>query len=66
MLAPKPRPGRANLDFHARRRAAGIAGVRSVLPDLLIGAHAQHHAGRLFTLNPLDFTDFPGLVVETL
>lgn len=58
--------GRANADYHARRRAGGAAGSRPVLPDFLIGAHAQHHADRLFTLNPADFADFPQLRVLTL
>ncbi|WP_102125300.1 type II toxin-antitoxin system VapC family toxin [Deinococcus planocerae] len=58
--------GRANADYHARRRAGGAAGIRPVLPDFLIGAHAQHHAHRLFTLNPADFADFPQLRVLTL
>lgn len=58
--------GRANADYHARRRAGGVTGIRPVLPDFLIGAHAQHHAHRLFTLNPADFADFPQLRVLTL
>ncbi|WP_407572727.1 type II toxin-antitoxin system VapC family toxin [Deinococcus altitudinis] len=58
--------GRANTDFHARRRATGVSGARSVLPDLLIGAHAQLQADRLFTLNPRDFSDFPALKIVTL
>ena len=58
--------GRANAAFHARRRATGVSGARSVLPDLLIGAHALVRADRLFTLNPRDFSDFPGLKIITL
>jgi len=58
--------GRANADFHGRRRTGGLAGVRPVLPDLLIGAHALHRADRLFTLNAPDFSDFPALTVVTL
>ena len=58
--------GRANADYHARRRVGGERGVRPILPDLLIGAHALHRADRLFTLNPADFSDFPALKVVTL
>ena len=58
--------GRANADYHARRRAGGASGVRAALPDFLIGAHAQHRADRLFTLGPSDFGDFPALTVVTL
>lgn len=58
--------GRANADYHARRRTGGASGLRPVLPDFLIGAHALHHADRLFTLNAADFGDFPALRVMTL
>ncbi|GMA13946.1 type II toxin-antitoxin system VapC family toxin [Deinococcus metallilatus] len=58
--------GRANADHHARKRAGGERGIRPVLPDFLIGAHALHRADRLFTLNPNDFGDFPALTVVTL
>jgi predicted nucleic acid-binding protein len=58
--------GRANADYHTRRRAGGLAGTRPVLPDLMIGAHALLRADRLFTLNPDDFSDFPALRVVTL
>ena len=58
--------GRANADYHARRRAGGRPGINPVLPDMLIGAHALHRADRLFTLNTADFTDFPPLTVVTL
>ncbi len=58
--------GRANADYHARRRASGATGVRPVRPDFLVGAHAQHRAHRLFTLNASDFGDFPLLTVVTL
>lgn len=58
--------GRANADYHARRRAGGLSGIRPVLPDFLIGAHALLRADRLFTLNPDDFSDFPTLQIITL
>jgi predicted nucleic acid-binding protein len=58
--------GRANADHHARKRLNGERGVRPVLPDFLIGAHALDRADRLFTLNPADFSDFPALNVVTL
>lgn len=58
--------GRANADYHARRRAGGARGIRPILPDFLIGAHALHRADRLFTLNAADFSDFPALKVVTL
>ncbi|WP_424952847.1 type II toxin-antitoxin system VapC family toxin [Deinococcus sp.] len=57
--------GRANAEQHARRRRGGVTGVRPVLPDLLIGAHALHRADRLLTRNADDFSDFPGLEVIT-
>lgn len=55
--------GRANAAYHARRRAGGFQKERPVLPDFLIGAHALHRADRLYTENPADFADFPGLLV---
>lgn len=55
--------GRANADYHARRRAGGHAQVRPVLPDFLVGAHALWRADRLFTENVSDFSDFPALTV---
>ncbi len=58
--------GRANAEYHARRRASGRRGVRPVLPDFLIGAHALWRADRLFTLNLDNFGDFPTLNVITL
>lgn len=58
--------GRTNADHHARKRAGGERGIRPILPDLLIGAHALHRADRLFTLNAVDFSDFPALRVVTL
>lgn len=58
--------GQANAAYHARKRAGGPAGIRPVLPDFLIGAHALYHANRLFTLNTADFKDFPTLNVVTL
>lgn len=58
--------GRANADHHARKRASGERGIRPVLPDFLIGAHALHRADRLFTLNVADFGDFPALTVVSL
>ncbi|WP_407571605.1 type II toxin-antitoxin system VapC family toxin [Deinococcus altitudinis] len=57
--------GRANASQHARRRRGGIPGVRPVLPDLLIGAHALHRADRLLTRNTGDFSDFPALELIT-
>ena len=57
--------GRANAEQHARRRRGGVAGVRPVLPDLLIGAHALHRADRLLTRNAGDFSDFPALQLIT-
>ena len=55
--------GRANADYHARRRAGGFTKGRPVLPDFLIGAHAMHRADRLYTDNAGDFGDFPTLTV---
>ena len=55
--------GRANADYHARRRAGGILKERPVLPDFLVGAHALHRADRLYTENVADFSDFPALTV---
>jgi predicted nucleic acid-binding protein len=55
--------GRANADYHARRRAGGILKERPVLPDFLIGAHALHRADRLYTDNSWDFSDFPRLKI---
>ena len=46
--------------------AGGLSGIRPVLPDFLIGAHALLRADRLFTLNPDDFSDFPTLQIITL
>lgn len=53
--------GRANADYHARRRAKGFLKEKPVLPDFLIGAHALHRADRLYTDNAGDFDDFPAL-----
>ncbi|GBF06878.1 PIN domain protein [Deinococcus aerius] len=58
--------GRANADHHARKRAGGPRGIKPILPDFLIGAHALHHADRLFTLNVADFGDFPTLNIVTI
>ncbi|CAM3574784.1 type II toxin-antitoxin system VapC family toxin [Deinococcus frigens] len=59
--------GRANADYHARRRAGGFPQPRPVLPDFLVGAHALHRADRLYTENVGDFSDFPALtVIEAL
>ena len=59
--------GRANADYHARRRAGGFPQPRPVLPDFLIGAHALHRADRLYTEKIGDFSDFPALtVIEAL
>ncbi|WP_052195567.1 type II toxin-antitoxin system VapC family toxin [Deinococcus radiopugnans] len=59
--------GRANADYHARRRAGGLPQPRPVLPDFLVGAHALHRADRLYTENVGDFSDFPALtVIEAL
>jgi len=55
--------GRANADYHARRRAGGLIKERPVLPDFLVGAHALHRADRLYTENVADFSDFPALTV---
>ena len=55
--------GRANADYHARRRAGGILKERPVLPDFLVGAHALHRADRLYTENVADFSDFPALTM---
>lgn len=58
--------GRANADHHQRKRAGGQRVIKPVLPDFLIGAHALHHADRLFTLNVTDFNDFPTLEIVTI
>lgn len=65
-LAAWAEAGQANAALHARRRAGGQWGMRLVLPDALIGAHALHHADGLFTLNANDFSDFPALKIVTL
>lgn len=65
-LAAWAEAGQANAALHARRRAGGQRGMRPVLPDALIGAHALHHADGLFTLNVADFSDFPTLHIVTL
>lgn len=57
--------GRANAAHHARRRRSGATGVRPVLPDLLIGAHALHRSDQLLTRNAGDFSDFPALEIVT-
>ena len=57
--------GRANAAQHSRRRRGGVSGLRPVLPDLLIGAHALHRADRLLTRNAGDFSDFPALQLIT-
>jgi len=54
--------GRANADYHARRRASGLTKPKPVLPDFLVGAHALHRADRLYTENIGDFSDFPALI----
>jgi predicted nucleic acid-binding protein len=54
---------RAHQDASQRRRASGNLLARRPLPDHLIGAHAQHSANALFTLNTADFSDFPALTV---
>ncbi len=55
--------GRANADYHARRRAGGLTKEKPVLPDFLIGAHALCRADRLYTDNVGDFSDFPKLTI---
>ena len=55
--------GRANADYHARRRVGGFSKPRPVLPDFLVGAHALHRADSLYTENVGDFSDFPALTV---
>lgn len=62
-LAAWAEAGRANAGYHARRRAAGFAKERPMLPDFLVGAHASHRADRLCADNARDFSDFPGLTV---
>ncbi|WP_293915342.1 type II toxin-antitoxin system VapC family toxin [Deinococcus sp.] len=54
---------RAHQDASQRRRASGNPLPRRPLPDHLIGAHAQHRADALLTLNVADFGDFPALTV---
>lgn len=54
---------RAHQDASQRRRASSHLLPRKPLPDHLIGAHAQHRAGRLLTMNVADFGDFPALTV---
>ena len=54
---------RAHQDASQRRRRSGNLAPRRPLPDHLIGAHAQHTADALLTLNTGDFSDFPALTV---
>ena len=54
---------RAHQDASQRRRASGNLLPRKPLPDHLIGAHAQHRADMLLTMNVADFGDFPALTV---
>ncbi len=40
-------------------------GVRRILPDFLIGAHAEIYASRLVTWNPEDFKNYLAIDVKT-
>lgn len=40
-------------------------GVKRILPDFLIGAHAESYASRLVTWNPEDFKDYLRIEVFT-
>lgn len=58
--------GRAFRSYAERRRKQGDAGVRRILADFLIGAHASAKGCRLLTLDEgLYRASFPTLVIET-
>lgn len=42
-----------------------MEGVRRILPDFLIGAHAEAYASHLVTWNPQDFRSFLKIDVQT-
>ncbi|WP_019586160.1 type II toxin-antitoxin system VapC family toxin [Deinococcus apachensis] len=60
------RVGEAHAGYVAHRRASGGGLSRRILTDYLIAAHAEVSGLPLFTLNPADYTSFPGLEVLTL
>ncbi len=47
---------------HLKKRGEG---VRRILPDFLVGAHAEHYASRLVTWNPEDFKNYLKIDVLT-
>jgi len=55
---------RAGLLYSIYLRKRG-EGVRRILPDFLIGAHAEVYASQLVTWNPEDFRNYLSIEVRT-